>query len=302
MQTAKRTDKRVRFMDEIISSVQVIKMYAWEKSFIKLVARSRRMELKVLRKVYDIRMVQLVFTLFTTRMALFCTMLAVVYFHGPHEITAQRIFVISSYFSILAFLMAQRFSRAISEVSECLVALERIQNFLELEEKEIDKNEEHPKMEKESNICISMKNLTARWIRIENVAKQNEVSNDEKHSMPTLHDLNIEFPRGKLIGVVGPTGAGKSSLLQAILRELTTESGSISIDGKISYACQEPWIFAASVRQNILFGQEYDHNRYNSIVRTCALSKDFKKFEHGDLTIVGERGTSLSGGQKARIK
>lgn len=120
--------------------------------------------------------------------------------------------------------------------------------------------------------------------------------------MPTLSNLNINFPRGRLIGVIGTCGAGKSSLLQVILRELPVESGSIHISGSISYASQDAWVFAASVRQNILFGDEFDYIRYNAVVETCALTKDFAQFPHGDLTIVGERGASLSGGQRARVK
>lgn len=158
-----------------------------------------------------------------------------------------------------------------------------------------------------------MRNVTARWTmpstdNLEKPSKKKGTfengikSQDFQSSTPTLDNLNIEFPKGKLIGVIGPVGAGKSSLLQALLRELCLDSGSIHIDGSISYASQEPWVFAASVRQNILFGQKYDRDRYNAVVKTCALIRDFEQFENGDLTIVGERGTSLSGGQKARIK
>lgn len=85
------------------------------------------------------------------------------------------------------------------------------------------------------------------------------------------------------------------------LGELDVMSGSIEINGSMSYASQEPWVFAATVRQNILFGAEYDKQRYNEVVRACALEKDFEQFPNGDLTIVGDRGASLSGGQKARI-
>lgn len=105
-----------------------------------------------------------------------------------------------------------------------------------------------------------------------------------------------------LTGVIGPVGAGKTSFLQALLRELPLESGSISINGSLSYASQEPWVFAGSVRQNILFGEEFDRERYDAVVKTCALVKDFEQLENGDRTIIGERGASLSGGQKARVK
>lgn len=118
----------------------------------------------------------------------------------------------------------------------------------------------------------------------------------------TLDNFSAELRRGKLIGIVGPVGAGKSSLLQAILRELPIKSGSIQVNGTISYASQEPWIFAGTVRQNILFGREYEKERYNAVVKACALATDFEQLLDGDRTVVGERGVSLSGGQKARIK
>lgn len=154
-----------------------------------------------------------------------------------------------------------------------------------------------------------MKNVTACWAIPVNAYSSGGKSNQngkltqqDMQSEECLSNLNIDFPKGMLIGIIGPVGAGKSSLLQAILRELPLKSGSINVNGSISYASQEPWVFAASVRQNILFGEEYNHERYTKVVRICALEKDFEQFENGDRTIVGERGASLSGGQKARIK
>lgn len=117
-----------------------------------------------------------------------------------------------------------------------------------------------------------------------------------------LDSLNLELHRGKLIGLIGSVGSGKSSFLQLLLGELTLESGSVEINGSISYASQEPWIFAGSVRHNILFGEIYDPDRYKVVVETCALMKEFEQLEYGDNTIIGDRGASLSNSQKARIK
>lgn len=111
LQTALRTDERVRFMDEIISGVQVIKMYAWELPFSKLITQARRMELKIVRKSAYVRALYMTFMLFTTRMALFCTMLAIALLYGSDQITAAKVFVISSYFNIISQTMSQMFVR-----------------------------------------------------------------------------------------------------------------------------------------------------------------------------------------------
>lgn len=95
---------------------------------------------------------------------------------------------------------------------------------------------------------------------------------------------------------------GKSSFLQALLQELPADSGTVHAKGSISYACQEPWIFSSSVRQNIIFNNPMDQMRYDTVIRSCALDVDIDKFESGDMLIIGDRGISLSGGQKARVK
>lgn len=161
------------------------------------------------------------------------------------------------------------------------------------------------------NVSVSMKKATATWTVPDPPSNENSSAKSEKPKpqmnevttlkAPTLKNINVDFPKGKLIGIIGPVGAGKSSFLQVLLREFPLDSGFLSVNGSVSYASQEPWVFAASVRQNILFGQDYDHDRYNSVAKTCALLPDFQQFENGDRTIVGEKGT-LSGGQKARIK
>lgn len=135
LQTALRTDERVRFMDEIISGVQVIKMYAWEVPFAKLITYARRMELKIVRKTSYVRALYMTFMLFTTRMAIFCTMLSMALLYGSDQITAAKVFVISSYFGIIAHTMSQMFVRGVAEIAEVLVAFKRLQNFLLLEEK-----------------------------------------------------------------------------------------------------------------------------------------------------------------------
>lgn len=68
----------------------------------------------------------------------------------------------------------------------------------------------------------------------------------------------------------------------------------------ISYAAQTPWLQHRSIKENILFGHPYDERRYNEVVECCALLPDLHTLEDGDMTEIGARGVSLSGGQKAR--
>lgn len=176
-----------------------------------------------------------------------------------------------------------------------------------------------------SNVAVSIKNADARWVLkevqggdrkkdaykandLKKLTKKNKskgietITELEETSQLTLKNLSINFKKGILIGVVGPVGSGKSSLLQAILKELPLENGSVTVRGSLSYACQEPWVFAGTVQQNIIFGQEKEQTRYDEVVKACALLPDFEQFPHGDKSLIGERGASLSGGQKARIK
>lgn len=124
-------------------------------------------------------------------------------------------------------------------------------------------------------------------------------TNDYKSK--TLSDLNIKVKSGKLYAIIGSVGSGKSSILQLLLGELPIYSGDVLINGDVSYGSQESWLFSGSVRNNILFGLPYDKLRYQETVKNCALLTDFQQLPHGDKTFVGERGSALSGGQRARV-
>ncbi|PNF20422.1 Multidrug resistance-associated protein 4 [Cryptotermes secundus] len=284
--TAIRTDERVRLMDEIISGIQVIKMYVWEKPFAKMVSLARKSELKEVIKTSYIRGLFMTFQITTTRIAMFGTLAAMVLF--GNKLSADKVFVFQAYFTALAFSMSMQFVRGVAEIAETLVSIKRLEEFLMLEEFQENNSEGHNAITRENGKDgVILKHITAKWIA--------SVKDD------TLKCIDLRVKRGELIAIIGQVGSGKSSLLQTILGELTLSSGFININGKISYACQEPWVFASTIRQNIVFGRTFDSKRYNEVIRVCALERDFKQFPYGDLTFVGERGSSLSGGQKARI-
>ncbi|XP_003699343.2 putative multidrug resistance-associated protein lethal(2)03659 isoform X2 [Megachile rotundata] len=311
LKTALRTDERVRLTNEIITGIQAIKMYTWERPFSALVEKARRREISVIRAMSLIRGVIMSFIMFTTRMALFVTIIAYILY--GKKITAEKVFMLQAYYNILRQTMTVYFPQGITQMAELMVSIKRLQKFMLYEEMEISQNtggdyktgskdEEKSKnditVDKEvndtsrTNNCendnvMSIKNATAKWISYE--------------QEDTLKNITIEAKPGELIAVVGQVGSGKSSLLNLILKELPVQSGSIQVNGKLAYASQEPWLFAGSVRQNILFGRQMDQYRYDRVVRACQLKRDFSLLPYGDKTIVGERGISLSGGQRARI-
>ncbi|XP_070149239.1 ATP-binding cassette sub-family C member 4 [Polyergus mexicanus] len=281
LKSAMRTDERVRLMSEIISGIQVIKMYTWEKPFQELVNCMRKYEIDVLTLMSYLRGFTLATFVFTERTTLYFTIMAYVLF--GYSISADKVFSMAQYFNILQLTMAILYPLAVASVAETAVSIKRVENFLLL-------NENISLVQSLSvtkEIIILMKNVNASWTTTAIVN--------------TLYNINIEIGTGKLYVIVGSIGAGKSSFLQAILGELKPSHGQIYINGKISYASQEPWLFAGTVRNNILFGQPYNKNKYRTVVKVCALTRDFEQLPYGDKTFVGDRGTALSGGQRARI-
>ncbi|CAH1987635.1 unnamed protein product [Acanthoscelides obtectus] len=308
MRTALRTDERVRLMNEIISGIQVIKMYAWEKSFAKLVHTARRLEINLIRKTSFMRGVILSFIMFSTRLSIFVSILYYV-LSGNTDITAEKVFVITSFYNILRQTMTVFFPQGISQVAEAKVSIRRLNQFMLYDETQLAKAIKAKDFHEKQNAkpedkngkageqsyggdttkepCVVLTNATAKW---------SDGSMDN-----TLTDLNLKVTSGQLLAVIGPVGSGKTSLLHVILQELPLLEGSLEVYGKISYASQEPWLFAGTVRQNILFGLPLDKARYKTVVKKCSLERDFNLLPYGDKTIVGDRGVSLSGGQRARI-
>ena len=101
--------------------------------------------------------------------------------------------------------------------------------------------------------------------------------------------------------MIGCVGSSKSSLLQALLRELPLTGGNIDLNGTIGYASQESCTFTDTIRENILFGCEFNSLKYRKVCHICALDTDIGNMPNRDQTMIGGNGDSLSGGQKARI-
>ncbi|XP_032352663.1 multidrug resistance-associated protein 4 isoform X1 [Camelus ferus] len=279
--TAAFTDVRIRTMNEVITGIRIIKMYAWEKSFADLITNLRRKEIsKILRSSY-LRGMNLASFFTASKIIVFVTFTTYVLL--GNVITASRVFVAVTLYGAVRLTVTLFFPSAIEKVSEAVVSIRRIKNFLLLDEI----SQCNPPLLSDGKTIVHVQDLTAFW--------------EKASETPTLRGLSFTVRPGELLAVVGPVGAGKSSLLSAVLGELPPSQGLVSVHGRIAYVSQQPWVFSGTVRSNILFGKKYEKERYEKVIKACALKKDLQLLEDGDLTVIGDRGTTLSGGQKARV-
>ncbi|KAK7866057.1 hypothetical protein R5R35_013557 [Gryllus longicercus] len=321
LRAAGRTDARVRLMGEMVGGVRAIKMYAWERPFQALAAAARRRELKCIESSSHIRGVTLGFMMYNTRISIFASVLAYVFTGGI--VTPEKVFLIVGYYKILGQTMAYFFPVGLNQLAEVLVSIRRIENFLLHEESPrcaerkaeavaappawseeialMEKAPEKPPSANNANNNASAHAFVAHAAPGVELSDASAKWSGDAAGEDTLSHVTLSIGAAQCVAVVGQVGAGKTSLLHALLRELPLRAGTLEVRGRVSYASQEPWMFAGSVRQNILFGEPFDRQRYNRVLRACALDVDLENLPYSDETMVGDRGISLSGGQRARI-
>ncbi|KAJ6220572.1 hypothetical protein RDWZM_006384 [Blomia tropicalis] len=288
--TSLLTDNRIRLMNEIITGIKVIKMYTWEKPFVEKVGLARKIEINRIQQASYLRALNLTMYFMASKVILFACFVTYVSLGG--KFSSESIFVSMAYFNMMQITVGRRFPNSISAYAESYVTCKRIEKFLLLDEirkrpPPLTLKINGDKIEKPTKTEITVEDATARW--------------NMEMPKPTFERLNFKVNSGELLVIIGSVGSGKSSVLMSLLNELSLESGNINIQGKISYSPQEAWAFVGTVRENILFGAPFDEARYAETIRVCALQRDMELFPHGDQTIVGERGVSLSGGQKTRV-
>ncbi|XDA80090.1 hypothetical protein R6Z07M_010050 [Ovis aries] len=279
--TAALTDDRISTMSEVISGIKTIKMNAWEKSFIDHISRLRKKEISKILKISYLRGMNLASFFAVSKIMIFVTFITNELL--DNLITASQVFVVVTLFEALRFSSTLYFPMAVEKVSEAVVSIQRIKNFLLLDEIP----QLNTQLASDGKRIVDMSYFTASW--------------DKKSGTPTLQDLFLFARPGELLAVVGPVGAGKSSLLRAVLGELPPSQGQVSVHGRIAYVPQQPWVFSGTVRSNILFGKKYEEDRYEEVIKACALGEDLQLLEDGDQTVIGDGGTPLSEGQKARV-
>ena len=137
-------------------------------------------------------------------------------------------------------------------------------------------------------------------IEMKNVCSHIKTKEDSS-MISLLNGISLRCNENDLIAITGSSGSGKSSVLGAIIGEIPVTSGEISVTGRIAYMPQNPWLFSGTVQENILFGNDYNEEKYHATIEACALIDDLEHLPIGDMTHVGESGVTLSGGQRARV-
>ncbi|KAI9317309.1 P-loop containing nucleoside triphosphate hydrolase protein [Dichotomocladium elegans] len=289
MRTMSASDKRLEVMQEMLSSIRIIKFFAWEDQFRKRVQDARAEELKAVRN--QLCMFTLIWNTFLIPSFLF--MATVLYFYTRDQaLTAATGFTVLTLFIVLRNAMDE-YPTLVARFLSARVSAKRIEAFL------YEQDEVTPVVEFCHQIGFA-DNATFGWERCPYKA--------------IVKNLNVVFPRHKLSIIIGPTGSGKSTLLASLLGETycwqgrsmlpvnqnQNEASTGPVSG-IAYVAQNAWIQNRSIRDNILFGLPYNAERYEQTLYATSLAMDLNTFEYGDLTEVGERGITLSGGQKQRI-
>ncbi|XP_067406340.1 ATP-binding cassette sub-family C member 12-like [Emydura macquarii macquarii] len=316
------TDKRVRTMNEILTCIKLIKMYAWEKYFAKSIIGIRNMERKILEKAGYVQSVNSALTPIVSTLATVMTF--VLHTLLKKELTASVAFSVIAMFNVMKFSIAI-LPFSVKAAAEAKVSLTRLKKILLTEIPPV-----YVRQLKYSENAVVMENATLSWECLNEHSRKKNNENilngksaykyqpkpepvfshtqtsireagKEGSAAIALYNLSFTVKKGKVLGICGNVGSGKSSVISALLGQMYLYDGTVGVDGTLAYVSQQAWIFHGNVRQNILFGEEYNEERYNYAINVCSLKSDMESLPYGDLTEIGERGLNLSGGQKQRI-
>ncbi|KAF2404781.1 hypothetical protein EJ06DRAFT_546572 [Trichodelitschia bisporula] len=308
------TDVRIHKTNEVLSNIRIIKFFAWEPRFMDNVNQTRSLELKLLRWKYA--MWSMAAMLWSGVPVLITFFSFLVFTKVEHrELIPSIAFTALSLFQILRIPLDQ-LADMIAHVQESKVSVDRIEEFLAEPETEKYEQLKDDAVDADGNPNIGFERATFSWGA--NTELVHGASTPVEDEAFRLWDMNVKFKPGGLNVVVGPTGAGKTSLLLALLGEMTLIKGSVYLPGgrrsredvrpdadglsdSVAYCAQQAWLVNDNIKNNITFATPWDAKRYADVVKACSLERDLEILDAGDETLVGEKGVTLSGGQKQRI-
>ncbi|XP_069919261.1 ATP-binding cassette sub-family C member 11 [Oryctolagus cuniculus] len=316
--TLKVSDQRIRITSEVLTFMKLVKMYAWEKPFAKIIKDLRKRERKLLEKSGLIQSLTINILLVSPTVA--TVVMFLIHIHLEFKLTASTAFI------TMAALNPLRLSVflapfAVKGLTNFNSAAERFKKFFLQETPTVSV---HALQDPSQALVLEEATLSWRRQTCPGIVTGALALGKQEHTSlgkigtqpqlgalgledkgdrlgPELRKINLVVSKGSMVGICGSTGSGKSSLLSAILGEMHLLRGSVGVQGSLAYVPQQAWIISGSVRENILMGGQYDKARYLQVLHCCSLNRDLEILPFGDLTEIGERGLNLSGGQKQRI-
>ncbi|KAL6353939.1 hypothetical protein LRP88_12934 [Fusarium phalaenopsidis] len=291
-------EARVRRVSEVIDGLQTIKMLGQSLAFTLWIGEKRKSELRAIWKKLVIttasETLSSAFVLIPLILSLCIHTLV-----AGHRLSPAVVFTVVSVFNTLKGMMSLAVI-GVSTHAQAMVSVDRVVQFLDQDVESLlgqdDTTFTTPYSDESRGQGTS--DLGARNASI-------AVRLPDGSRRTILRGVSFQIPRGGLTVITGKTGSGKSTLIKALLGEAPVISGEASLRSNgsetISYASQAPWIRNSTIRDNILFGGPFVSKRYHEVTQAVALHADFRLLPNGDLTPTGEAGSSLSGGQKARV-
>ena len=279
------TDERIKCAAEVVNGIKTIKLYAWEDPYEERVLELRKREMRRIKSFVFASIANMF--MFSANPVIVAVIVFSVYTYVGGQVSADIAFPTLALLNQLRFPLLM-VPRQLVNIVQCRVALKRIKSFMIAEEVVSPPP------------AIGLGGYTPLGtVKVEKASFTWD--NGSSYSRPTLSNISLNIAPGQFCIVVGRVGSGKSSLLHALLGEMACVSGTSSVVGSISYSAQDTWIRNSSVKENIIFGSEYDEERYQKVLECCCLNPDLAALPAGDMTEIGEKGVNLSGGQKHRV-
>ncbi|KAF9257847.1 multidrug resistance-associated ABC transporter [Marasmius fiardii PR-910] len=303
----KRTDERMQLVTETTKVIRMVKLFGWETKMGEAIAQKRAEELKWIRKLWLLQTLSRIVNILipiTTMISCYFTYVST--FIMKQELKASIVFSSTTIFDNLRW-QYNFIAGVVTKLIVSKVSLDRINDFL-VDTELLDTYTPHTSFKQADNQVsheeIAIHEAFFTWTAAANTPHAPDV---ERRFVLMVDHETLNFKKGGLNLIVGPTGSGKTSLLMALLGEMhyipVAKDSYVSLPraGGIAYAAQESWVQNETIRDNIIFGSPFDEERYKKVIYQCGLERDLTLFEAGDRTEVGEKGLTLSGGQKARI-
>ncbi|XP_030766381.1 multidrug resistance-associated protein 7 [Sitophilus oryzae] len=322
-----KKDARVKIIAEVLRGIRAIKLYVWEEHFMSRISRLRSQELKYLRSRKYLDALCVYF--WATTPVLISILTFVTYVLMGNKLTAATVFTCIALLNMLIAPL-NAFPWVLNGMMEAWVSVKRIQKFLQLPELDLNSYYKNLSDDSADIVLNSASFMYGKELSIEekislhgekpkkskkgkgvgkstkNVEKKVSFNNGENslQNQFNLSNLNLKIRKGEFVGIIGPVGCGKSSILSAVMAELSMQAGHVAIsqiESGFGLVTQQPWLQRTTLRDNVLFGKPFDEKRYKDVLFACGLAEDVSNLPKGDLTGVGEGGATLSGGQKARV-